>query len=107
MSNKMKSTLGQVGLLVLACAVIGIGAYHFGKSTSQEESITPAEPASAQLESNEQSKTIHVSPDGNDTNPGTVESPKKTVSAAVDSAKEGDTISVKPKSPPKASSGGG
>ena len=32
--------------MVIACAVIGVGAYHYGKNTSQEESITPAEPVS-------------------------------------------------------------
>ncbi|OHB76020.1 MAG: hypothetical protein A2Z25_22255 [Planctomycetes bacterium RBG_16_55_9] len=105
MSKKMQSILGKVGLVVLAGAVIGVGAYYSNKNGPQRENSSPTEPASLQQESGEQGKTLYVSPDGNDTNPGTQESPKRTVGAAVDDAGTGDKVVTKPKSPASTSGG--
>ena len=102
----MKNTVVKVCLAVLAVAVIGFGAYRAGKNRSQNQSAAPTKSVSALNESEGQGKTLYVSPDGNDTNPGTKESPKKTIGAAVNAADTtGDKIVTKPKSTSRTSSG--
>lgn len=105
MSNTMKNAVVKVCLAVLVVAVIGVGAYRAGKNRSQNPNDASTESVSARNESEGQGKTLYVSPDGNDTNPGTKDLPKKTVNSAVNSAKEGDTIVAKPKSTSRTSSG--
>jgi hypothetical protein len=99
MTDKTKSTLVKVAILALVGVAIGVGAYQSGKRTSSDEAVAP------QKDSDAQSKTLHVSADGNDTNPGTKEPPKQTIEAAVKDAQTGDKIVTKPKSTAKTSSG--
>ena len=100
MTDKTKSTLVKVAILALVGAAIGVGAYQSGKRTSSDQAVAP------QKESDAQGKTLYVSADGNDTNPGTKELPKKTIGAAVNAADTtGDKIVTKPKSTAKTSSG--
>ena len=102
----MKNILGKVGLMAFICVVMGVCAYRAGKNKSQNQSVTPTESVSAHNDTESQGKTLYVSPDGNDTNPGTKDSPKKTIGAAVNAADTtGDKIVTKPKSTSRTSSG--
>jgi hypothetical protein len=99
MTDKTKGILVKVAILALIGVAVGVGAYQSRKKNSPQQAVA------AQKESDTQSKTLYLSADGNDTNPGTKESPKQTVDAAVNAAKTGDKIVTKPKSTAKTSSG--
>ena len=99
MADKAKGILVKVAMVALVGVAIGVGVYQSGRRNSSQQAVAP------QKESDAQSKTLYVSADGNDTNPGTKELSKQTIDAAVKDAQTGDKIVTKPKSTAKTSSG--
>lgn len=70
-----------------------------GTSPSPNSAPTPAYPSSSTPTANNSGAMYYVSPDGNDSNPGTSDKPWKTVNYAVGDnsvVKAGDTIMVQP-----------
>lgn len=92
MFTRIKSSVMKASWIALMCVVIGIVIHYSMKLEPQKENIPPTEQVSLEDESYKQGKIHYVSPDGNDLNPGTRESPFRTVSGAITHLKAGDTV---------------
>ena len=90
--TRIKSSVIKASWIALMCAAIGIVIHYSTKVEPRKENIPHTEQVSLEDESYKQGKTYYVSPDGDDLNTGTRESPFKTVSDAIKLTKAGDTV---------------
>ena len=90
--TRIKSSVMKASWIALMCAVIGIMIHYSTKVEPQKENIPPTEQVSLGDESYKQGKTYYVSPDGDDLNLGTRESPFRTVSAVINLTKVSDKV---------------
>jgi len=98
MRIKMKLNISVAAIVLVAfiSAVIGINFYGRKKAEPIKGDVSSTGPVSLEDELNKKGKVFYVSPDGDDLNSGTRQSPLKTINAAVGKAEDGDTIVVKP-----------
>lgn len=94
--KKLNIPITAIVLVVFIGVVIGIGFYGSKKAESLKGDVSSTGPVSLEDELQKEGKVYYISPDGDDLNPGTRQSPLKTINAAVGKAEEGDTIVVKP-----------
>jgi len=95
--KKLNIPITAIILVVFISVVIGIGFYGSKKAGPIKGDVPSRGPVSLEDELQKEGKVFYISPDGDDLNPGTRQSPLKTINAAVGRAAEGDTIVVKPK----------
>jgi hypothetical protein len=101
--KRLNIPVTAIVLVVFIGVVIGIGFWGSKKAEPVKGDVSSTGPVSLEDELQKEGKVFYISPDGDDLNPGTRQSPLKTVNAAVGKAADGDTIIVKPISTGKTS----
>jgi len=95
--KKLNISVAAIVLVAFISVVIGINFYGRKKAEPIKGDVSSTGPVSLEDELHKKGKVFYVSPDGDDLNPGTRQSPLKTINAAVGKAEDGDTIVIKPK----------